>query len=92
METVPTLAGAEKSLAAANLAITLAFVMAVGIWQWALVGPVVHAFLVWLTKRDPLSRKIYIRYRRQGDRYDPWPATGGQFNPRPRGFCQGVLC
>lgn len=92
METVPTFAGAEKSLAVANIAFTLAFVMAAQIWQWALVGPVIHVLLVWLTKRDPLTRKIYIRYRRQGLVYDPWPRAGTQFNPRPQGFCQGALC
>lgn len=92
METVPLLAGAEKSLAAANLAFTLAFVMAAQVWQWILMGPIIHLFLVWLTKKDPLSRKIYIRYMRQGKRYDPWPHEGRQFNPRPDGFCRGVLC
>lgn len=92
MDTVPIFMGAEKSLAVANLSITMAFVMAAQVWQWLLVGPVVHAFLVWLTKRDPLTRMIYIRYMRQGNRYDPWPRDGHQLNPRPRGFCQGVLC
>lgn len=90
-ETVQIMAGAEKSLAAANLAFTLAFVMAARVYWWAIAGAVIHMFLVWLTKRDPLTRKIYVRYRRQGLTYDPWPSRWQRRNVRPAGFSAGAL-
>jgi len=92
MESVPTFGGAEKSFAIVNLSFTAAMFMASQNWQFILPGIVTHLLLVWMTKRDPLTRVIYFRYVRQGRRYDPWPRGRQGLNARPRGFCRGVLC
>lgn len=92
MESVPTFAGAEKSFALVNLSFTAAMVMASQTWQFFVPGVIAHVLLVWMTKRDPLTRVIYFRYVRQGSRYDPWPRTRQNLNSRPRGFARGALC
>lgn len=87
-----TLAGAERGLVIVNVTVAGAVVMAFESWLWVPVAFMIHAFLVWLHKQDPLIRKIYLRYNRQKDRYDPWPHAMDTLNSRPDGFDKGNLC
>lgn len=89
---VQSLGGAERGLTIVNG--TTAAVM---IWQlhylwWIPVGAVIQFFLRWMFKKEPLLRKIYLRYVTQSDRYDPWPHAVDSKNMRPLGMDRGNLC
>lgn len=51
-----------------------------------------HALAAYSSKRDPLFLKIYTRFTRQRDRYDPWPHVPQKINKRPPGFSRENLC
>lgn len=87
-----TLAGAERGLVIVNVTAAASIVMVFESWAWVPVAFGIHAFLVWLHKQDPLMRKVYLRYNRQKDRYDPWPHSKDTLNSRPEGFDKGNLC
>lgn len=89
---VKSLAGAERGLVIANTTIAAATVMGFKSLLWLPVAFAIHVFLVWLYKKDPMSRLIYIRYNSQTDHYDPWPQSGTEVNARPEGFDKGNLC
>lgn len=88
---IKTIAGVESRLFLANATITVALVQALANFWLLSVGFFLHAFFYWLTKKEPLVIKIYARYNRQGDRYDPWPKHTQRLNLRPRGFGRGLL-
>lgn len=75
-----------------NATITAAVVMGFGLFIWVGIAVFAHIVLVWMTKKDPMMRKIYIRYRRQSFCYDPWPQAVQQENLRPYGYDRGNLC
>lgn len=89
---VKSTAGGERGLVIANTTLAAATVMAFKSFWWLPVAFAIHIFLVWLYKKDPMSRLIYIRYNSQTDRYDPWPNVETEVNARPDGFDKGNLC
>lgn len=89
---VKSLAGAERGLVVANTTIAAASVMGFTTFYWLPFAFLIHIFLVWLFKRDPMTRLIYIRYNGQADKYDPWPHADTEVNARPEGFERGNLC
>lgn len=88
---IKTIAGVESRLFLGNATITVALVQALANVWFVIFGFILHAFFYWLTKKEPLIIKIYGRFNRQGDRYDPWPRSNQRFNQRPRGFGRGML-
>lgn len=86
------MAGAERGLAIINGTIAGGTVIGLNTLWWIPIAILIHGFLVWLNKRDPMLRMIYMRYNRQSDRYDPWPHVETNNNPRPDGFDRGNLC
>jgi len=89
---VKTIAGVEDRLAILNATFALAIVMGLGLWPWLAAAFALHLVAARLTRRDPYLRRIYIRYARQADHYEPWPRTGMTCNRRPRGFGRDLLC
>lgn len=88
---VKTIGGVEDKLAILNVTFTAAFVMGMTMWQLIPVGIMAHLFLAWLTKKDPWTRKVYMRYSVQADMYDPWPHAVQKRGHRPVGFARGAL-
>lgn len=89
---VKSLAGGERGLVIANVTLGAATVMGFKTFLWLPFAFFIHLFLVWMYKKDPMSRLIYIRYNSQTDRYDPWPQDDTEVNSRPEGFDKGNLC
>jgi len=89
---VRTLAGVEDRLAILNATFALAIVMGMGLWPWLGVAVALHVLAARLTRYDPYLRRIYIRFARQADQYDPWPRVGPASGRRPQGFGRDLLC
>jgi len=89
---IKTLAGVEKKMAILNG--TMAATLTMGMNQPGFLGLAVglHFFLMWVTKKDPFTIKVYARYALLGDVYDPWPKRTNKRNPRPDGFGKNLLC
>lgn len=88
---VKTIGGVERNLFILNQTFMLTFVMGLQMMFYIPIGVILHFILVRATKKDPFLRLIYLRYNRQGDRYDPWPHAIQRHNSRPEGFGRGVL-
>lgn len=89
---VKRIGGVESKLAILNGTFVTAFVMGLGMWQLIPLGVATHFFLAYITKKDPYTRQIYMRYVTQADKYDPWPHAVQKKNQRPEGFGKGMLC
>ncbi|MBF4990992.1 VirB3 family type IV secretion system protein [Methylophilus sp. QUAN] len=89
---VKSVAGGERGLVIVNWTIAGATVMGLKTLWWLPAAFFIQIFLVWMYKKDPMSRLIYIRYNSQTDRYDPWPHADTEVNSRPDGFDKGNLC
>lgn len=89
---VKTIAGVEDRLAILNATFALAIVMGTGLWPWLAVALALHVLAARLTRYDPYLRRIYIRFARQADRYDPWPRVAPACARRPPGFGRDLLC
>lgn len=89
---VKTLGGVEDRLAILNGTLTLAIMMGLRIYLYAVAGIFLHVLLRYITRRDPFTRRIYMRYNRQWDIYDPWPHKRQRHHLRPEGFGRGMLC
>lgn len=50
-----------------------------------------HLFLRWVYKIDEAALEIYLKYRLEGETYDPWPRVDSE-NKRPEGFGRDLLC
>lgn len=62
-------------------------------FYYVIVAVLVHLLLVWMTKRDPQWRNVYIAYNRHGDRYDPGVrARVSARGQRPYGFGRSWPC
>lgn len=89
---VRTLAGAEFGLALINIMFAGVMLLGAGIWQMAIVAAVIHLLLVMLHKYDPKLKRVYMRYMKQGDVYDPFPGFDQKRNARPEGFARNYPC
>ncbi|WP_321943722.1 VirB3 family type IV secretion system protein [Paraburkholderia tropica] len=60
---------------------------------WFLVAILPGWTTVWFATRDDVnSMDIYLKYRRQGDVYEPRQVLPQRRNLRPDGFARGQLC
>jgi type IV secretory pathway TrbD component len=89
---IKTIGGVEDRLAILNGTFAAAIVMGLGLWPYIAVAVALHLVLARLTRRDPFTRRIYMRYNAQADRYDPWPHARQRCNRRPQGFGRATLC
>lgn len=89
---IKTYGGVEKGMAVANGTLAAALGMGTEEPAFLLLAIAVHFFLMWLTKKDPFTVKVYMRYAKMGDIYDPWPKRTMKRNARPEGFGKGLLC
>lgn len=87
----PLVAGAEPRLVLLNIGFLVFMLIAFKAIWWPLVTWVIHQALKAMTKRDPFIRRIYIKYQRQADRYEPWPERKPKRRLRPMGFGRGIL-
>ena len=79
----PLLFGGEFKLVAGNIAVCLITVLLLKLWPWVLVAIAFHVFLVQIAKKEGNMRQIYMRYSRQGDRYEPWTTSDPSEGLRP---------
>lgn len=89
---VKSMGGAEFQPVILN--ITLGLVMLIGpamVW-WVVVTYFIHKFLQWMFVRDPHLSRIFTRYMKEGDLYDPWPRANQTVNKRPVGAGRDLLC
>jgi type IV secretory pathway TrbD component len=89
---IKTIGGVEDKLAIMNGTFAVAIVMGLGLWLYLPVAIAMHLILARMTRRDPFTRRIYMRYNAQADRYDPWPHARQRRNRRPEGFGRSLLC
>lgn len=87
-----TLGGAEKNWVLLDGILTMVAVIVFESLVWVGIGFVLYLFLIWIYKKDPVMRKVYIQYNKQYDVYDPWPHVEETANARPQGFDRGNLC
>lgn len=88
---IKTLGGVEKRMAIANGTMAAAMTMGTNQPGFLVLAIGVHFFLMWLTKKDPFTVMIYMRYALMGDIYDPWPRRTMKRNQRPDGFGKNLL-
>lgn len=88
---IKTLGGVEKRMAIMNG--TLAAALTMGSYQpgFLALGVFLHFILMWLTKKDPFTIMVYMRYAMMGEIYDPWPKRTMKRNARPEGFGKNLL-
>lgn len=86
------IAGVEKPFAIVNF--TLAVLMAgdLKFYAWLPLAILAHLVLRHITREDPFTRLIYVRYNRQADHYMPWPKVRVSLGLRPQGFGRGLPC
>ena len=84
--------GVERPLAIVNATLALVFVADLHFYFYLVVAVGLHLVLRRITRADPFTRKIYIKYNLQGDVYDPWPHARLRRGKRPAGFGRGMLC
>ena len=67
--------------------------IAIGLKNWYVLGaPLVTHPLLWISvRKDPDLIKCYLRYRKQGDYYEPRQFQYQRINCRPKGFGRGAL-
>ncbi len=86
------IAGVEKPFVIVNVTLTLVLVADLHMLGWLPLSVLAHMFLMHMTREDPFTRRIYIRYNRQADSYEPWPHARTLGRGRPSGFSKGVPC
>ena len=89
---IKTFGGVEFRMAAFNLIVAGAITLALTTPWYLPAAFLLHIFLRWLTKRDPLQIPIYMRWRLLAELYDPWPHRSMETNARPIDFERDMLC
>jgi type IV secretion system protein VirB3 len=86
------IAGVEKPFAIVNFTLGVLMVGDLKLYAWLPLAIMAHLLLRHITREDPFTRQIYVRYNRQSDRYVPWPKVRGGRGLRPQGFGRGLPC
>ncbi len=84
--------GAEFQPVVINVTVMLTILMGPNIMWWPAVTYVVHKLLQWMFNKDPYMSRIFVRYMREGDFFDPWPKANQFINKRPSGAGRDLLC
>lgn len=80
-----TLWGVDYRLAICNLMLAGMMIGAAHYLWWIAVAIAFHGLLRAAYRADPDVLAVYIRYVKQGHRYEPWPHPDSR-NPRPKGW------
>jgi len=86
------IAGVEKPFAIVNVTLGLVMAGELHFYGWLCVTFLTHVWLKRMTKNDPFTRKIYIKYNRQGDVYESWLDVHSHRTKRPLGYGRGGSC
>lgn len=60
------------------------------LYWWIPIFWVIHKFLGYFGKKDPIVLTVYIRYTRQAFSYQSWPNPFQRMGFRPFGFKKGT--
>lgn len=82
--------GVEKPFAILNFMLAMVMAGELHVWAFFLLSMGFHFILRQITRRDPFTRQIYIRYIQQGPCYLPWILATLKPNARPQAY-RGVL-
>lgn len=80
-----TLWGVDYPLAVGNLMLAGMLVAVGHIWWWIIPAIGIHSLLKMAYSADPDLFKVYMRYVKQGHRYEPWAHRDSR-NSRPQGW------
>ncbi len=86
------IARVEKPFAIVNATLTIALVGDLHMFGWLPIAVLAHLILRRITRDDPFTRQIYVKYNRQADSYDPWPHVRTSRGRRPIGFGRAMAC
>lgn len=86
------IAGVEKPFAIVNVTLGLVMAGELHFYGWLILTLLTHAWLKKMTKNDSFTRKIYIKYNRQGDVYESWLDVHSRRTKRPAGYGWRVSC
>ncbi|ABD71948.1 hypothetical protein Rfer_4261 (plasmid) [Rhodoferax ferrireducens T118] len=89
---VKSVAGAEFQPVVINVTMGLVMVIGPGLTWWLAVTYFGHKLLQWMFGRDPHLSRIFTKYMKEGDFYDPWPKPSQHMNKRPFGAGRDLLC
>jgi type IV secretory pathway TrbD component len=84
--------GVEKPFAIVNFTLAMVIAGELHLFGFLLVSLAVHAVLRHATRRDPFTRRVYIRYNLQGDRYEPWVRASPRRGHERLPVLREVLC
>lgn len=87
-----TLLWVEETLAYFALAVATMMILVFRVWQYVYILAFKWFAMHLLLRRDPSMFTMYTRYRKQADRYEPWPMANQRRRLRPVGFGRGTLC
>lgn len=80
-----TLWGIDYRLAVVNLMLAATMIAVGHKWWWLGIAVLFHVLLRAAYRADPDVFAVYVRYVKQGHRYEPWPHPSPA-NPRPKGW------
>lgn len=89
---VKSAGGAEFMPVVFNVTVMVVMIIGPNIMWWPVVTYFVHKFLEWMFARDPHLSRIFAKYMKEGDVYDPWPKPSQIINKRPVGAGRDLLC
>ena len=89
---VKSAGGAEFQPVVFNVAVCLIMLIGPNIMWWPGVSYFIHKLLEWMFNRDPYLSRIFVRYMKEGDIYDPWPHANQFHNKRPFGAGRDLPC
>lgn len=89
---VKSAGGAEFQPMVLNITVCLIMLIGPNMMWWPVIAYFAHKLLQWMFKRDPHMSRIFMRYMKEGDVYDPWPRANQRQNKRPMGAGRDLLC
>jgi len=89
---IHTFMGAPKAITVMTLTFGAAFVVAFKSWLFVpLFTFIALKLLAYISQRDQMQGKVFVRRVQLSDYYDPWPKPKQKRGSRPLGFGRGVL-
>lgn len=84
--------GVERKLFILNMTLHAAMVFGMKQMFFVATAVMLHVFMRYVTKKDPLITPIYKQRIGMAETYDPWPHTNQVKGRRPHGFSRNNLC
>ena len=89
---VKSVGGAEFQPVVFNITLCIIMIIGPGMFWWIGVAYFIHKLAQWMFSRDPHLSRIFAKYMREGDFYDPWQRANQIVNKRPVGAGRDLLC